>query len=322
MNTTKNSESALWKIINASCLTSDNIQELNDFKSSDVNFRIALWNPQTNGVRYLKTLIYNLCADLSPENRMRLSRIQNRNVGNPISVTYDGQRVCMDYLQAVYETEFISDHLPPDNLVIMEIGAGYGRTCHSLLSNLPVKTYTILDLPNCLELSRKYLSAVLNADDFSRINFVRTDDFPSLDKHYFNLCINIDSFAEMESKVVKSYLKYIAGHCQFLYVKNPVGKYADSSLNTMPKENEVSIALTMGLLRDVLDIHDSSAVGKHAQNFLSAYRPDDRWTLSAHAWARPWSYYWQALYRHADKDSCPERQGSGLTATKADNRES
>jgi putative sugar O-methyltransferase len=300
MNSTKTTESALWKLINASCVTHDKIQDLKDFKSSGVNFRIALWNPQTNGVRYLKTLIYNLCADLSPQNRDRLSKIKNRKVGEPISVTYDENTVCMDYLQAVYENEFIADHVHLDEMNILEIGAGYGRTCHSILSNHLVKSYTILDLPNCLELSRRYLLAALNPEDFSRVNFIDATGFPDLDMQHFDLCINIDSFAEMEPEIVHHYLNFIASHGDYLYVKNPVGKYEDQSLNTKPIANEVSIALTMGVLRDVVDIHDSSAIIKQSKKFLAAYRPGTSWRLVADSWARPWSYYWQAIYRRSE----------------------
>lgn len=301
MSSTKSTESALWKLINTSCITHDKIQNLDDFKRSEVNFRIALWNPQTNGVRYLKTLIYNLCAELSPQNRDRLARIKNRNIGEPISVTYDGQSVCMDYLQAIYETSFIADHLHLDEMNILEIGAGYGRTCHSVLSNHSVKSYTILDLPNCLELSSRYLLAVLDEEHYSKINFIVATDLPLMDTNHFDLCINIDSFAEMEPEVVQTYLDYIACNCKYIYVKNPVGKYADPSLNTMPKENEVSIALTMGLLCDVLDIHDSIAVNNHKDKFLAAYRPGEQWRLVADSWARPWSYYWQAIFRRLEQ---------------------
>jgi len=299
MKSTKTAESALWKLINTSYITDDKIQNINDFKNSDVNFRIALWNPQTNGVRYLKTLIYNLCAELSAQNWYRLSKIKKRDVGAPISVIYDGQAVCMDYLQAIYETEFISDHIHLDEIDILEIGAGYGRTCHAILSNHLVKSYTILDLPNCLELSRRYLTEVLDKESLSKVIFVKVIDFSNMDNHHFDLCINIDSFAEMESEIVQHYLDYIASHCEQLYVKNPVGKYEDPSLNTMPKGNEVAIALNMGVLRDVLDIHDSRSIADQIPKFLAAYRPSTYWELVADSWARPWSYYWQAIYQRS-----------------------
>jgi putative sugar O-methyltransferase len=296
MNPIKTTESGLWRIINTSYLSPDRIEQIDDFKGTDVNFRIALWNPLTNGVRYLKTLIYNLSADLTPQNRARLTNISNRDVGSPISVTFDGEPVCMDYLQAVYEIEFISSHLGIDGMNILEIGAGYGRTCHAILSNYSVKSYTIVDLKNCLRLSEKYLTRVLDISLRSRVRFVDTNHFSTMDMHHFDLCINIDSFAEMEAEVVVSYLHFIAGHCDNLYVKNPVGKYKDQSLNTVSQPDEVAIAMKMGVLHDILDIHDNSSITDQRQKFLAAYRPRKDWSPVADSWARPWSYYWQALY--------------------------
>ena len=42
---------------------------------------------------------------------------------------------------------------------VLEIGAGYGRTCHGLLSNLHINEYTIIDLENMLEHSKEYLKS-------------------------------------------------------------------------------------------------------------------------------------------------------------------
>lgn len=53
-----------------------------------------------------------------------------------------------------------------------------------------------------------------------------------------------------------------------------------------------------GLLRQVLDIHDGRAVKAAVPGFLSAYRPGDGWTCVADAWAAPWSFYWQAVYKN------------------------
>ena len=85
------------------------------FKSNAANFKISIFNPQKNGYKYLKTLIYQLCRNLSENNFRRLTRIKNRNRCNPISVTYRGEQICMDYLQAVYEIEFMQQHLQFEN---------------------------------------------------------------------------------------------------------------------------------------------------------------------------------------------------------------
>jgi len=298
MNTIDSSTSELWKRINATCLSEARLTDLSDFKSSDVNFRIAPWDPRTNGVRYLKTLIYNLCSELTPAQLSRLAAIKNRQLGQPISIQYEGLTICMDYLQALYETEFIAARMPLTGSSVLEIGAGYGRTCHALLSCFPLAAYTIVDLPNCLELSRRYLAAVLPPGEYKKITFKSPVDFFGGGRPGYDLALNIDSFAEMEADTVTAYLGGIAEQCRYFYVKNPVGKYRDPELTAAADSEEMAIALSMGLLREVVDIHDNRAVAAQSSKFVAAYRPGAAWDVLAAAWARPWSYYWQALYEN------------------------
>ena len=293
-----NTASELWKRINTTCLSEDRLGDLSDFKSSGINFRIALWNPGTNGIRYLKTLIYNLCTELTPAQISRLGMIENRDVGQPISVRYEGITVCMDYLQALYETEYIAAHVPLTGSSVLEIGAGYGRTCHALLSCFPLGGYTIVDLPNCLALSRRYLAAVLPAPDFEKITFLTPTEFFAGGHTGYDLAVNIDSFAEMEADTVKKYLGCIDGSCRYFYVKNPVGKYRDPALTTAVDSEEMALAMKMGLLREVVDIHDNRAIAAQSGKFVAAYRPGAAWQVRDAAWAPPWSYYWQALYQN------------------------
>jgi putative sugar O-methyltransferase len=272
---------------------------ISNFKSSDINFKLALWDPRRNGVRYLKTLIYNLAAVLGEDNWDRMRNIRNRDVGNPICVRYDGELVCLDYLQAVFELEFISRHVSMAGAHVLEIGAGYGRTCHAFLSNHDIATYTVIDLENSLALASEYLRTVLSAEQFTKISFVSAADAEKdISGGRFDLCINIDSFAEMTPETVTEYLALIDGHCGAFYVNNPVGKYLDKSLDGHWQGNElVESALSTGLLREIIDIHDNQAVREQVGKFTDAYRPGPRWDCVADAAAVPWSYYWQALYR-------------------------
>ena len=297
----KPTESALWKFVNQTYITKDQIQDLTNFKSSSVNFKIALWNPHTNAVRYLKAIIYNLCASLTPENWERITKIENRHIGNPFTVRYNGEEICLDYLQAVYELDFIAKNVRVDGLSILEIGAGYGRTCHAIMSNHEVEIYYIVDLENCLQLSQNYLGKVLDKPAFSRIRFILAEDFDLLSDMHFDLCINIDSFAEMDAEVVQYYLDYVRKHSNYLYVKNPVGKYLDKSLDGHSQGEEVvQLALSTGVLRDIIDIHDNQAIEAQVGKFIQAYQPGSDWRCIDASWAVPWSYYWQAIFKKAD----------------------
>ncbi|HEX6358875.1 putative sugar O-methyltransferase [Actinophytocola sp.] len=279
-------------------VTDEAVAELSSFKAKPINFKIGFWDPEKNGVRYLKALIYNFAAGLSDENWKRLRRINNRGVGEPITITYDGEPVCMDYLLAVFELEFIANHVELDGARVLEIGAGYGRTCHTMLSNQDVLEYHIIDLPNSLKLSAGYLRSVLEEEQFAKIRFTPIDE---IDERYadteFDLSLNINSFAEMNAETVDNYLAMIDERSRYFYIRDPVGKYLDGSLDGHSEGREiVELALNTGKLRDVIDIHDNRAVEAHAPAFVEAYRPGPQWSCLANAWAPPWSYYWQAVF--------------------------
>jgi len=296
--TPKYGGSSLWDTYHRTRITRDASVDLTGFKSAGVNFKLGLWNPRTNGVRYLKALIYNLADRLDEAGWQRLRRTAGRDTGAPIAVRRHGELVCMDYLQAVLELEFIARHVDLDGAVVLEIGAGYGRTCHTVLANHDVTTYYIVDLENSLELARAYLRQVLG-DDVTKVRFIRADDLESaLGDVDVDLCVNIDSFAEMDPGTVENYLAFVAARCRHLYVKNPVGKYLDPSLDDHAEGKDlVAMALRTGLLTEVIDIHDSDAVLEQSAAFVAAYRPAPGWRSVADEWAPPWSYYWQALYR-------------------------
>ena len=302
MNDRYPNSSALWEHINKSYITGNQLEDLTNFKSSIINYKISLWNPHTNGIRYLKTLIYNLCTHMSEDYWQMIKNTKNRQIGNPITVTFNGEDICLDYVQAVHELGFIKEHLNTslNGSRILEIGAGYGRTCHTILSNHNVGCYYVIDLENCLKLSEKYLRQALDNDNFKKIKFLPVVHIDDLKDIFFDLSVNIDSFAEMDADVVKLYLNYINKHCHSFYVKNPVGKYEDSTLCTSQKKQEVELALQTGLLRDIIDINDNMAIKYQSEKFIECYLPGKRWECIASAWSPPWSFYWQALYNNLD----------------------
>lgn len=291
--------SGQWQKIIQDHIGGEGSWDLSEFKASNINYRIALHDVRTNGVRYLKTLTYHLATQLPEESWERLRRVPRREVGNPISVTYHGESVDLDYLRAVAEVEYLARHLRLDGGRVLEIGAGYGRTCHTLLSLHDVREYWVVDLPETMELARRYLQAVLDEDRLARLRFVPVDEVDdALRGAEFDLALNIDSFAEMDASTVNSYLSLIDRTSRHCYVNNPVGKYRDKDLDGHGwGEEAVALALRSGLLREVIDVYDSQAVEGQVPAFLSAYRPGDAWTSVADGWVGPWAYYWQALYR-------------------------
>lgn len=296
-------QNKFWKEINEKQLSPENIEaEFENFKSSPINHKLALFNPAVNGVRYLKTVNFLLASTLSEHERTLLANTKNRDLGNPLSIQYDGLSVCLDYLQAAKEADFIDRACSLDSSQIVEIGAGYGRTSHTLLSNFDIERYCIVDLPNALQLSSRYLEAVLEPTLFRKLDFISVAEFNPAQMGSFDLAINIDSFAEMDKEVVHEYLAFIDAHSAAFYVKNPVGKYLDKSLDGHSQGMEViELALKQGVLTDILDIDDQFAVIAASKNFRKAYAPSKGWAVVADSWAPPFSYIWQAVYSKASR---------------------
>jgi len=267
-----------------------------EFKHSDFFYKIALWNPSVNGVRYLKMLLYNLGMGLSESHLNFLNKIHNRNIGNPYSVTVNGCEFDFDYLNSVYEIFTIKDYLDLSEKKILEIGAGYGRTCHSIVSNFDVDEYFIVDLDTMLQISKQYLHKVLPSNQYKKINFVSVDSFDFSSS--FDLAIQIDGFNEMDSSVVLGYLDFVSKHCEFFYTKNPVGKYKDRELDDhWSGKEDVDLAMNVGILVDVLgDIHDSVLIEKYSKKFIDSFTPSEAWRCIHSNWANPFAYYWEALY--------------------------
>lgn len=291
-------QNKFWAGINSNQLSAENIEnQFENFKSSSINHKIALFNPEVNGIRYLKTLIYFMCSTLEEEWGV-LAKIKNRQLGNPISISYNNESVCLDYIQAAQEFVFINASLSLADMKILEIGAGYGRTAHTLISNSDIAQYTIVDLENALQLSQKYLSLVLDEEQFARLEFISVEEIQSLADRSFDLAINIDSFAEMDAPVVAEYLAYIDQNCSHCYVKNPVGKYLDKSLDGHTQGQEIiNQALKQGVLTDIINIDDQQEIESQSKKFIVAYTPSESWDAVANAWAPPFSYIWQALYK-------------------------
>jgi len=298
--------SKLWKWHNLFWMTNSRVGNLAGFRSNAINFKISLFDPAHNGMRYLRTLIHCLCKSLSPENWERIKATKNRNLlGNPVTVRCNDEDVCLDYLQAVFELEFIQDSLGTGDIRrILEIGAGYGRTCHVIVSNHPVKEYYILDLDNCLRISNNYLKAVLDPLQFSKIHFVSADNIDSIADLKFDLCINIDSFGEMPMETVRYYLDYINKHCGYLYVKNPVcnplaSPYIKVSSGRAAFKNRICNLISRVITNDtaipeVIDIFNTDAVKAQVEKYIRIYCPGTGWKCVADKGAVPWSYLCQS----------------------------
>ena len=122
----------------------------------------------------------------------------------------------------------ILDKINTNNLIIAEIGAGYGGFASKVIRNKQLK-YVIFDLPEVNALQYYYLSKnfpekiIVDYDTFVRNGRDLKQEFDILilppnceidKKIRFDLFINSRSFQEMKFDLIKKYFNFIEKHIQ------------------------------------------------------------------------------------------------------------
>jgi hypothetical protein len=253
-------------------------------------------NRNSNGLRFYLSLLMVLLYASDKQDEELYHRIPNRNLGDPYAVKFFGTQIDMDYYQSVQEYKTIATHVSLGGATVLEIGAGYGRLAHSILSLEPnLERYILVDLPTTLGVAQRYLAAVLPAEVFRKVSFFSALDNFSQFEIDVDLAININSMNEMDSGVVAAYLSWIDRHASHFYVNNPVGKFLFPS-NLNPNDEVVRAALAAGPISDIFDLWDDQVIEERIPLFVNAYRPSDRWFPLYTGRASPWIYYGVALY--------------------------
>ena len=262
---------------------------VNNFKQFDlhkfrevnsINERLAGWSAIENSTRYYKALLYEfslyldeLISRKNKENSLlkMIDKIHNINLGNPTTIDYLGREISLDYLLSIEECNFCEEKLRASKN-ICEIGAGFGRSCHSILSLFDVENYTIIDLPEMIGLSRKYLSAVLDADKFKKIKFLNANDYEK--NGNIDFVLNVSSMQEMEPKHVLKYLDWISKNSKYFFTKNVIGKYKPEEINLKIKNsNEHKSVLEMGILKNFYPLYSGLHREKAVKDYQKAYCP-------------------------------------------------
>ena len=259
--------------------------DIDTFRSiGGVNDRLGIWSAKDGSTRYYKSLMYEFALYLNDlfdsqiifnslnfENC--LSSINNQNLGLPPTIRFEGYDVSLDYLLGLEEFAFCSDVLIKSDTVC-EIGAGFGRTCHTFLSLSNIKNYTIIDLPEVLALSKAYLSQVLNKEDFDKITFLSADSCELIGG--FDLAINIDSLQEMPIEIGNTYLELISDKAKFFFTKNVMGKYSPTDIDLeITNQSQFESAMQMGLMTDKLNLYDTKSRAEAVKIYHKKFCPNE-----------------------------------------------
>ena len=291
--------SDLWKSLCADVFAGTDDTFLQTFRRpGGANSRLAAWDPFDRSMRYFKFLLYT-AAQRQPERFFTLyRRLGKVDIGEPVAVALHGCDINIDYFLSVDEFLFLESAIDLGTVrSVIEIGAGFGRTCHTLLCAAgALEQYCIVDLPEVLELSRRVLNQVVPMH-YHKIRFVDATAEENWNGLTADLAINIDSFQEMLPRTIDSYMGRLVSNARLLYVKNPIGKYDPTNVGLADVDpQKVRDVFSLGYCREVIDIFNDVALASARYRYLDAYRPAPNWRVVADRPMELFPYYQHALY--------------------------
>lgn len=151
---------------------------------------------------------YNFILEIEKEYPYLLKHLKkfatSDNIGNPKMYYYDKIKMhiaptTLRYIKVLGELLSIFGSL--DDMNIVEIGVGYGGQCKIIHDWCHPKSYTIVDFPNVLRLSQKFLSQFgITVTLRGIFNESKID---------YDLCISNYAFSEIEKSYQEFYNKHI-----------------------------------------------------------------------------------------------------------------
>lgn len=282
-------------------LTQEQFRRIDDeflqgFRSPGSRNKFVAWDPFERSSRYFKFLLLTTARRQSKEFFDAYRMIEHRRLGSPLAVECGGCEIDADYLAATEEWAFLAGSGGLAGVkTVVEVGGGFGRTCHTLLTLAPdIANYVIVDLEPMLRLSEAYLQ---RARPGANIEFVSNEDHARIDALKPDLVINIDSFQEMPPAVIAFYMEHLVRRSARFYTKNPVGKYLPGAIGQPDlTQEQLMDVFKLGACQEVIDIFDEAQLEKAREVFLEAYRPTPAYAVSATKVMDLFPYFQHALY--------------------------
>ena len=168
---------------------------------------------QKQGQQYLQYIINTYPYLLEKMNSFQ----ENDKIGNPLTYPFLSQYIIcpttLRYMKIAGDIISLLDSTPTP-IKIVEIGGGYGGQCKILFELLPISEYIIIDLPEVLELTKKYLQS-FNIP-LHCITFLSPEQLK--EKINCDLLISNYAFSECAKKTQLFYMEKILNHAQHGYM--------------------------------------------------------------------------------------------------------
>lgn len=192
-------------------------------------------------------------------------KVRNDAIGNPRSFSYESHG---SFSPATLRYARIAGQLKQrfgslEDKRLLEIGGGYGGLCTVLSDLFSLKSYTIIDLPECLELCAHYLTA-------QKIKDVTLVELPKIPKPEFDLVISYLFFSECDRSVQSAYIEQLLCHapagfliCAPAHWKEiPYSEREHKRVKPLPKE-KILLALAKQGIKAEVCVEEPSSGKEH-----------------------------------------------------------
>lgn len=219
--------SKLWNLFERQFSDIMTIKGIDKFKETYINNHL---NTYKSGHRIIyEGFIWQYYQTVKKMDYLKiLDNIEEPLVGGKTDfIKINNKRITIDLLQAINDFYNIFGNKIDVNkkMLIMELGAGYGKLIYVILKTLPNAVCVILDLPSSLLIAEFYLPKVVNIDyvgykktrllkDITRevlykkrLWFFGCWRLNKFDLDSVDIFVNINSFQEMRKEQIIFYLK-------------------------------------------------------------------------------------------------------------------
>ena len=175
---------------------------------------------------YNKSNLILLNYLVNNEYQKYLDKMEEPNFGNPIFFNYKNKKYSFALMNSILEIDILNRYIDFDKLnSILEIGAGSGRFCSSLLQTKKILSYTIVDIPPTLFVSQSNLSNIFKNKKI--FNYRKFNNFKEIEKEFISSDIRFLLPEQLKLIPNKSFDLSIATDCLHEFNKSQVDKYFD-----------------------------------------------------------------------------------------------
>jgi putative sugar O-methyltransferase len=174
---------------------------------------------------FLSNMVWDYAVKTCP----RIDQLSEPAAGNPPRLLRNGRLISQDLANSALEADFVLANLPQSCKVARacELGAGYGRTAHALISLMPGVKYVVVDIPPALYVSQKYLASIYPdrkvfawrpfgsyleiKEEFEAADlaFLLPSQIEMLPDGLFDLFVNVSSLHEMRIDQIRYYFAQV-----------------------------------------------------------------------------------------------------------------